>query len=509
MSFVLDNFNELTVDTALASHTPDTGGAWTVGSSNWTVRFLTDELGCDGREFAWNAATPPSADYTVEVNGRTNNTVTTHQFGCCGRSTAFARANASANRYWCYVDGSGVCFILKEIAGASTQIGSTYTIPSFSTTTYYSIKLGMSGSTITLSVNGVQQLSNTDTAITAANLAGLYFRNTDPRITSVDAVDTAAGATIAIGLTAINITGLAESLMTQLSIGVGSFAITGRTLSLVHNVVLPISVGSVAVLGLSPSLRQSLNIAVGSFAVQGLSATLSSAVPLQVGSLVVNGLSQSLQQSVLLPIGVSNVAVSSAAISLSTVLALSTPATVSVNGFAPNPTFSAQTISIGSGSIALTGRAPTVVVSGIGIQQATVVVSGLPVSIANQIPIGRADVLAQGFVPALNHATSINVGQLVVTGRVPTLQTSVSNVAIGTGAMSVSRYAQTLITGTPIINMVTGTMIITGLVPVIGQLLLIRNTGGRADNSLLSKRSDNSLSSRRSDVTRNSRRTST
>jgi hypothetical protein len=192
MAIITDTFTEAS-NTALASHTPDTGGTWSVGSGTWTVYGATDELGCDSREFAWNSSTFSSADCYAEVTGKVDNVATTQQFGCCVRSSAFGRANASANRYWCYVDGVGNVFLNKEISGSSSQIGSTGSIASFSTTTYYLVRLQASGSSITVDVDGGNEVTTTDTAITGANLSGLYFRNTSPRVTLFDS-DVLGGA---------------------------------------------------------------------------------------------------------------------------------------------------------------------------------------------------------------------------------------------------------------------------------------------------------------------------
>lgn len=311
---------------------------------------------------------------------------------------------------------------------------------------------------------------------------------------------TESGASIPIGVVALSVAGFAESLLTQLPIGVGSFVVTGFAPNLVQNIVLPVSAGSLAINGLSPTLSQILTLSTGSFSVQGFSLSLDKTIPLVVGSLTVNGLTQSLQQSVILSIGAGLITVTGFALTLTANLDLSNPSTISVTGFVPATTFGAQTISIGTGTIVLSGRIPTVVVSGIGIPQASVTISGLSASLVKQIPIGSVDVLAQGFAPSLHNIIAINIGQIVIAGRIPTLQTSVSNVAIGAGAMAISGYVQTLIAGTPVINMFAGSMSIVGLVPGIEQLLLIRNTDSRSDNTLTSKRTD---------TTHNSRRTST
>lgn len=182
-----DTFTEGS-NTSLPSHTPEVGGTWSVGSGTFTVYEATDSVGADGREFAWNDASFSSADAYTAITGRTGGTGATQQFGGCGRSTAFGRNNASANRYWFYIDGDGGVFLQKEVAGSSSQLGSSSTIASFSTTTDYLCRLEMNGDAITLDVDGVEKVSATDTAITVSGFAGLYNRNTTtPRITLIEA----------------------------------------------------------------------------------------------------------------------------------------------------------------------------------------------------------------------------------------------------------------------------------------------------------------------------------
>lgn len=348
------------------------------------------------------------------------------------------------------------------------------------------------------------------------------------------------GQTIAIGLTALNILGLVESLAVQLPIGVGSFTINGLAPSLEYNVILPITnassnvtgftpnlertiaistasltiqgtslgldfsipigVGSVDVSGASITLLQTVEISNGSFAAQGISVSLSVATPLGVDSLTINGFAQSLQQSVILEIGTNSIVVDGSELSIATTLELSAPSTITVLGFTPNPTFAAQTISIDVGTIILSGATPEPIVSAIGVAQSAVSVSGISPSLEEQLPIGSVDVLNQGFAPSLNSSIQINVDQLLITGLGVTLQTSISSVDIGVGSAVISGYVQTLVSGYPTVDIGSRNLSITGLSPAIEQLLLIRDTMNRADNT---------LSSRRSDATHTSKRTST
>lgn len=305
------------------------------------------------------------------------------------------------------------------------------------------------------------------------------------------------GTTIAIGATSLNVTGLVEVLDTQLPINVGTLAVTGLVPSLVQNVVLPVGVGTFTVTGFVPLTDQTLVLTTGSIIAQGLAATLNTELLLEVGQLVVNGFEQSLQQSIILEISTGSFAFTGIAPSLETTVNLSSPTTVTVTGFAPDPTFGAQTVSIDAGSIVLTGFNPTAVVSGIGITPTEIVVSGIAVTLSTQLPIGGVNVLAQGFAPSLTTTTPISVGQLIITGLAPSLQESISNVAIGVGELIVSGYVQTLISGYPTIDISAGSLTVSGYVPAVDQLLLIRDTATRAGASYTSKRSDSTHTSKR------------
>ena len=181
-----DSFTE-TTNTALTSHTPEVGSTWAIGSGTWTVYEATDSLGTDALDFCWNNVSFSSPDAYTQVTGRTGGTATQDQFGACVRSTAFARNNASANRYYCLVNGLGTVYMSKEVAGVSTQLGTEYTISGFSASTDYLIRLWVDGSSINVDIDGVTRISATDTAVTAAGFSGTHSRNGNSRVTLINA----------------------------------------------------------------------------------------------------------------------------------------------------------------------------------------------------------------------------------------------------------------------------------------------------------------------------------
>jgi hypothetical protein len=109
---------------------------------------------------------PSSADY--DVTGDWSNTTTSGSGGVIGRAsktadTFYLARHASSNDIELY----------KFVAGTPTSLGSAAS--GYTANATMEIKLSMSGSTIKVYCNGVQKISVTDTAITAAGYAGIRF----------------------------------------------------------------------------------------------------------------------------------------------------------------------------------------------------------------------------------------------------------------------------------------------------------------------------------------------
>ncbi len=175
--FVLDNFNGA-AGTLLQAHSPDTGGAWSK-QEGLTSDYAIDGAGglylpggTDARTY-WNAATPASAEYDVEV-----------QFTRLGTAAAsgggdiilLARRTGTAT----FGDGYGarinfsaatVTLFKEPTTGGATQIGSaakTWTVG-----TVYVVKLQVRNATKKVFVDGVEVISSTDNSNTGVGKAGL------------------------------------------------------------------------------------------------------------------------------------------------------------------------------------------------------------------------------------------------------------------------------------------------------------------------------------------------
>lgn len=181
-NFVTDNFAGA-LNTALSAHTPDVGSTWVHEVGGGTADSLLDGTGNlngsgSGQSVYANAATPPCADYGVQVT-----LVTSSKF-----SGVICRLQDASNYYGGFTNGFGSAYeIRKVVAGTQTTIAtsSTWTLGSTET-----LKLNCVGTTISLVITGTdaQTLTATgQTNFTTAGLAGLGTWNSDAGMHSFSA----------------------------------------------------------------------------------------------------------------------------------------------------------------------------------------------------------------------------------------------------------------------------------------------------------------------------------
>lgn len=173
-----DTFSGEADNTSLVSHTPDSGGSWTVHPS--TSSYVTYVMAAGyirsqyGNEtFHYHSATPASADYTVQATCHAASG--TYVGGPCGRIDT-----SVDTRYGVYYDGGPALWILyKYVSGTYTQIDS---YSGDAPTTARNVELIMSGTSLTVKIDGVTRISNTDSSITAAGKAGVMVLATTEEI---------------------------------------------------------------------------------------------------------------------------------------------------------------------------------------------------------------------------------------------------------------------------------------------------------------------------------------
>lgn len=192
MSFASDDFTR--ADGELNGMTASDGvSTWTARDGTGAMSVYSNALYTPsaGRNGYYNSATPANADYSVQADLSGVSTYSSN--GVAGRMDT-----ASNSQYWaCY--NAGIWALYKRVSSTDTQLG-TYTGDALSGGAK-TILLRMSGSTISVEINGVQRISVTDTSITAKGKAGLFAYFSDPQnsrlLDNWSANDaTAAGSTL-------------------------------------------------------------------------------------------------------------------------------------------------------------------------------------------------------------------------------------------------------------------------------------------------------------------------
>ena len=188
--FLEDTFTEGS-NTALESHTSDSGGAWTLGNEiSFTVNAANDWVNVESDAVSRRAGsneTPPSADYYVEVKGKVDETTSGDVFGPVGRFDEVAN-----DYYDCLIRGDQSWDINVTDNASSVLIssGAIDDFIAFDVGTFYDVRLTMTGDQISCSVNGVQLGATlTNGAVTAAGAAGFFERDVAQDITYIKAAE--------------------------------------------------------------------------------------------------------------------------------------------------------------------------------------------------------------------------------------------------------------------------------------------------------------------------------
>lgn len=183
-----DTFTEAD-DIGLAEHTSDSGHSWSGADlANLAIEAATDELFVDGNTSAALAASPVNPDYYVEVVGKTGATATTDRLGCWAR---FVEGSAG---YLARVYGDGT-WSFETLVGALLGSGS---IGGFSASTYYTLRITVSGTNVRFSINGAELVNTTNAAYAGAGNPGVYLRG-EGRATSIAASHEVGGSQPTVG----------------------------------------------------------------------------------------------------------------------------------------------------------------------------------------------------------------------------------------------------------------------------------------------------------------------
>lgn len=157
--------------TALTAHAPNIGGTYSeqpgVGIGLGPLIASNTVYSTDTFGIYQNAATPPTADYTVEADITCLSVLANDTPGVAARMQPSVQT-----LYWAgYTTVTGNWRLFKTVAGTSTQLGSNLA-DTFASGTRHLV-LSVSGSTISATVSGTLIASVTDTSIAAAGVAGI------------------------------------------------------------------------------------------------------------------------------------------------------------------------------------------------------------------------------------------------------------------------------------------------------------------------------------------------
>ncbi len=236
-TFVNDTFTE-SADTALGSHSGETGAAWTrvVGTGNWTVDAANDRAYCPLASGYSASGVPATADYYVDahVYAGTLTNATTGQVGVTVRN------QGAGNCYWLVIRHPANVIEIRKGIGGTSSILATNPL-TLSTTTTYLIRLEVAGTTLTASVDGSQVMQVSDSSYTTAGFAGVRSDTANDVVRDVSLVDFAATDGVtgispthgpAIGGTSVVITGTVFGAVNAVSFGgaqADSFTVNSST----------------------------------------------------------------------------------------------------------------------------------------------------------------------------------------------------------------------------------------------------------------------------------------
>jgi hypothetical protein len=200
--FLNDTFTEAGADVLLTAHTGETGATWTLfgASSAPSVDATNDRViltTAAVSSLAYASGAPAAADYEVQGVLDFGSTID-------GLYVIAGRINTAAADFTYYgvgysaidLGGGAGWVMLKEINGAVTQLGATYSGETPTNGSSHTVKLSMVGTAIKGYVNGVERFSVTDSSLASAGRAGLRLytgsgisTTAGGRLTSISADD--------------------------------------------------------------------------------------------------------------------------------------------------------------------------------------------------------------------------------------------------------------------------------------------------------------------------------
>lgn len=145
------------------------GGTWSITTDGTKVYSQTQAWSGSSYKALTGSTSWTNYNITANVKVVGSGTTTIYNAGVLGR------VNSDGTTYYLALIRPTEVDLYKNVNGTWTTLG--YYSASYPTNTWYTLTLGMNGSTITVSVNGIQRISVADTAITSGQ-AGFYTEYT-------------------------------------------------------------------------------------------------------------------------------------------------------------------------------------------------------------------------------------------------------------------------------------------------------------------------------------------
>jgi len=177
-----------TTGTLLSAHTSSTGTTWTqqAGSSTTAQVSATGTLRRTGQGVGvyYTPAVPLTPDYLVEADVVYKSLIANDFVGVAGRLDTAGTSGGTF--YTARYDANAAQWQLNKAANGAVSSIATAHAQTLTVGQTYRLGLEMSGSTISLLVDGVVRVSATDATLTAAGRAGVRLNNTVAGATSSD-----------------------------------------------------------------------------------------------------------------------------------------------------------------------------------------------------------------------------------------------------------------------------------------------------------------------------------
>lgn len=181
-TYRVDTFTD-TTGTALGSHTPDVGGAWTkmydggntTGDlkvrSNRAVAAYPSDTGVPLTVESWLSGSS-NANCAAEIDAYIVSS-TSRGDGVMVACRVSGASYGARNQYRVVLSDDGTLTLSKLVAGTYTSLG-TYAVGALGVGSTYTLRVEAIGTAIKAYVNGVQRISVTDSAVSSGGQLGMF-----------------------------------------------------------------------------------------------------------------------------------------------------------------------------------------------------------------------------------------------------------------------------------------------------------------------------------------------